>query len=457
MNGAPEATDPAALLRAGKAALARDEAALAEAAYASLARMRPRNAQAWFGLAQATLALGQAELALQHLARHQALVPGRHPWPALLRARALESLGRLAEAEAALRDLPPGQPGHEQALLAQAALLRQQGRLGESQQVLASLPTSASAGIQRIRTLCALRRYPEAAGLFGGTVAAAVQARPLLALFFLVPLLHGEGEAARAAWRGIRARLDALGPGSGPAAAELSARLRFALGDIAGFRAEATALLAADGAGGTAREMAETLAALERGPGAARPKVFVIGLSKTGTTSINAALARLGLTAWHWANPITRQMLTLADAELADALSDIPCAAMMADLAARWPSARFILTQRPQEGWQASMRRHFDFGGQETLAGMRAWLARPGGWPHGERFHALHTAFYTRHADLAAAQAAHEAAVDACFAGQQGRLLRFNLFGGHGWGELCGFLGLPVPDAPFPHENRSPG
>jgi hypothetical protein len=44
----------------------------------------------------------------------------------------------------------------------------------------------------------------------------------------------------------------------------------------------------------------------------------------------------------------------------------------------------------------------------------------------------------------------------AFFADKPGRLLRFDLWAGHGWAELCGFLGLPVPDRPFPHRNAAP-
>jgi hypothetical protein len=35
------------------------------------------------------------------------------------------------------------------------------------------------------------------------------------------------------------------------------------------------------------------------------PKVFCIGLSKTATTSLDAALAVLGLRSIHWQNPYT--------------------------------------------------------------------------------------------------------------------------------------------------------
>ena len=46
----------------------------------------------------------------------------------------------------------------------------------------------------------------------------------------------------------------------------------------------------------------------------------------------------------------------------------------------------------------------------------------------------------------------HNEAVRAYFAGTD-RLLDVCWEEGDGWDELTGFLGLPVPDAPFPHSN----
>ena len=34
-------------------------------------------------------------------------------------------------------------------------------------------------------------------------------------------------------------------------------------------------------------------------------------------------------------------------------------------------------------------------------------------------------------------------------------LLVMNIVEGDGWNKLCGFLGRPLPDVPFPHKNRA--
>lgn len=66
-------------------------------------------------------------------------------------------------------------------------------------------------------------------------------------------------------------------------------------------------------------------------------------------------------------------------------------------------------------------------------------------YPHGAE--AAHLAFYERHnREVRRFFAAHNASdvlLEACWGL------------GAGWGTLCGFLELPVPDVPFPHANRA--
>jgi len=46
--------------------------------------------------------------------------------------------------------------------------------------------------------------------------------------------------------------------------------------------------------------------------------------------------------------------------------------------------------------------------------------------------------------------------VRAYFADRQKDFLVLDLGGGDGWRKVCGFLGDPVPNRPFPHENKGP-
>jgi hypothetical protein len=96
----------------------------------------------------------------------------------------------------------------------------------------------------------------------------------------------------------------------------------------------------------------------------ARPKVFGIGLSRTGTKSLHQALRILGYRSDHFST----HLLTLAQGELGldwssvrdyDALTDVTAARFYRELDARFPGARFILTVREPQAWLRSCARHF--------------------------------------------------------------------------------------------------
>ena len=108
-------------------------------------------------------------------------------------------------------------------------------------------------------------------------------------------------------------------------------------------------------------------------------KVFVIGLSRTGTTSLNHALNMLGYNAHHSCLPmcsIKRQgqekrrgrgkehrihdeiynvQLVSKYSDALDALTDIPVALTYQELAQRYPDSLFILSQRNPQMWGKAM------------------------------------------------------------------------------------------------------
>ena len=179
-------------------------------------------------------------------------------------------------------------------------------------------------------------------------------------------------------------------------------------------------------------------------------KVFLIGLSKTGTTSLYAALMRLGLRTVTWRH-ISRRGLSrwiagdfspdyLADC---DAATDMPIGAWFRELDARYPQARFVLTERPLDPWLASVGAQFAAAGDPSPGFRRdvRLLSYGASVFHRDRFARIH--------------AEHAAAVRAHFAGRPGKLLIQSYFVGDGWPGLCDFLGLETPDEPFP--NVKPG
>ena len=78
-------------------------------------------------------------------------------------------------------------------------------------------------------------------------------------------------------------------------------------------------------------------------------KIFIIGLPRTGTTSVSVALLEQGLTVAHQA--FTKQAFMLADA-----VSDAPCFSDYQQLDALFPNAKFVYLDRPLDKWLPSMQ-----------------------------------------------------------------------------------------------------
>jgi hypothetical protein len=106
------------------------------------------------------------------------------------------------------------------------------------------------------------------------------------------------------------------------------------------------------------------------------PKVFVIGLSKTGTTSIGDALARLCFSRLGWEDIRSRFLFRsylkgdispfVSLTHYYDAFEDLPWALVYQDMARIYPDAKFILTLRGKdEDWLTSIKGH---------TARRAWI-----------------------------------------------------------------------------------
>ena len=132
------------------------------------------------------------------------------------------------------------------------------------------------------------------------------------------------------------------------------------------------------------------------GPDPSRPRLFGIGLNKTGTTSLHEALRMLGYDSLHWGGPALRRfvevslaagepLLSRLDPHL-DAFSDIQVLSEHYELLdQQYPGSRFVLTTRPVEDWIESRRRHVETnrrqarGRRPTTAGSSTSTRRRGG------------------------------------------------------------------------------
>lgn len=178
-----------------------------------------------------------------------------------------------------------------------------------------------------------------------------------------------------------------------------------------------------------------------------RPRIFGIGLNKTGTSSLDAALRILGYESLHWGGPPVRRLveealeageplLSRLDPRY-DAFSDIePLYRNFALLDEQYPGSKFILTVRPLEAWIESRKRHVEnnvrrkelglYTGTFLVVDEEAWRAD---WEQ------------------------HLAAVRSYFAGRDD-FVEIDITAREGWGPLCKLLDVPEPSVPFPWENR---
>jgi len=179
---------------------------------------------------------------------------------------------------------------------------------------------------------------------------------------------------------------------------------------------------------------------------ARRGRIFGVGLSKTGTTSLHRAAQMLGLRSVHY--PDAARMLA-GDWSVLDGVdiaSDIPVALGFRELDAAFPGSRFVLTVRDEGAWLASMRANFDpvpakYAGTPELEVFRRTYG--GADRYDER-------------TMRRVYREHERAVRTHFVQRPEDLLVLDICAGDGWETLCAFLGLRPPPEPFPHVNASP-
>jgi hypothetical protein len=185
-------------------------------------------------------------------------------------------------------------------------------------------------------------------------------------------------------------------------------------------------------------------------------KVFCVGLTKTGTTSLHHALQALGFTSLHWgpddeANGGTRMYLEVLRAKREgrrlldligdgyDAYSDIETLSKSFDLAdQQYPGSRFILTVRDLDGWLDSRRRHVERNQRQKAEGTYAGVGS-----------SLRIEVVAWRAEWVE----HVGRVRAHFASRPDDLLVMDVTAGDGYERLAPFLGRPVPPTPFPREN----
>jgi tetratricopeptide (TPR) repeat protein len=385
---------------------------------------------------------------------------GKPPGWHVARARALADSGDAGQAYTLLRIALDETPGFRPAHNLLVRLLMETGRHADAVHDLADgvlRAGGAAVAAERVRLQNWLGDIAGARASFAVALEEARTPRALTALFEAVPQsfeVYQRGET----WRVLRARRDALADDTADGHC-LRLRLDLALRDYGAFldHFDSAVNLPRPWAARFSR-VANVLRAAAF-PDFAAPRIFGIGLSKTATSSLGRALEMLGFSHAHFLNPFSNEILGEDDFCLFEAATDTPVSCRFETLYHRFPNARFILTERPFDDWQASFERHLhrrygtsDFGELHRLATQRD-NAR-----FGADFANVQAALYYNFPDARAAWDAYGARVHQFFADKPAdKLLRHSVFGQQGWPELCAFLGRQVPAEPYPFSNRAGG
>ena len=190
------------------------------------------------------------------------------------------------------------------------------------------------------------------------------------------------------------------------------------------------------------------------------PKVFGIGLSKTGTTSLNSALKILGYKSAHWTLEGQR-VLSWPEFFYLEAAVDTPCAVQFESLYYTFENSKFIYTVRDVDEWKRSIQNHF---GMESPREFRElwkenefWEGNHGWrWYNSVRWIQVHECLYARHDTWEDAYYEFDRRVRSFFSEKpDDRIIVMNIPEGDAWEPLCQHLGHSIPETSFPHAGKS--
>lgn len=192
-------------------------------------------------------------------------------------------------------------------------------------------------------------------------------------------------------------------------------------------------------------------------------KVFGIGLSRTGSTSLTEALTILGHHAIHFpADPVTQheysqffanpsETLTLSLLDRYSAVTDTPLSCVFRQLDRSYPGSKFVWTIRDKESWLKSCERWWEYSVVPFMEHDQNGMLGP-------FMRLVGTATYgTAHFDstlFARAYDNHMAEIPEYFSGRDQDLLELNICAGEGWSRLAPFMGREIPDCSFPRLNE---
>ena len=184
-------------------------------------------------------------------------------------------------------------------------------------------------------------------------------------------------------------------------------------------------------------------------------KIFGIGLSRTGTTSLTAALEILGYRAYHFPHlkkglfgKFSIHQFYLENYQV---LTDTPVAFFYKKLDRKYPKSKFIFTTRELDSWLSSCARYpaFTIGGQ----GSKSHPASTNLLTLKLRMK-IYDTLYFEESKFKKAYLRHYDDVTTYFRSREEDLLIIDITRGEGWEKLCKFLNKEIPTVPFPKKNQ---
>lgn len=181
-------------------------------------------------------------------------------------------------------------------------------------------------------------------------------------------------------------------------------------------------------------------------------KIFCIGLSRTGTTSLSKALIHLNFKCIHYANRkwiIYPEMIPKYRA-----FADTPISYRFEELDILYPRSKFIYTIRTIDKWIGSMVR---FGKKLHRKGPYSTIYKE--YKNPEQGVEAHSSLYgpLPHTanNLPQRYQEFDNRVRTYFRGRERDLLVLDICSGEGYERLCPFLGIRTIHHPFPWKNAS--
>lgn len=442
---------------------------LLKARCASIRRDWPEAAKRWLKLAETFP--DRKGLWAEGLSRAQSRLglitstdDGQTPADSLLaKAQEQVKIGAKEAAISTLRDLIRMHPRNETAITRYQQMLMQMNLRDEAVRALAEghlpPPDDIDAQFKRLKFLTWLPDLEQARQCCDALTSRTRRLDIMEALLDIIPRISPPLYRYKF-WIDLQSHLDSSRKSSPDPQlhAQISLRVAIALRDYSGFLDRfAIAPAMPKPWQGRFTRLASILTA-DQFPNFEAPKVFGIGLSKTGTTSLARALEEMGYLTAHYNNPFSRCILEDQDFHIFDAANDTPVCVRFESLFHLYPNARFILTTRDLGGWVDSLTKQRErFWGTAEMTQLAWQFTARGQTIRQPDTVAVDWALYYNHPNLETAYEDYMRRVDRFFSGPRvGKLLRLDLFAGDGWSKICEFLNKPIPDAPLPWANREP-